>query len=63
VLCFKALVEKQVEIKRNDEDEIILNPNLPLGNLGIFFDVNENRRIRVVFPKLTSEGDVQYICS
>lgn len=38
-------------------------PNLPLGNLGIFFDAKENRRIRVVFPKLTSEGDVQYIYS
>jgi hypothetical protein len=38
-------------------------PNLPLGDLGIFFDVNENRKVRVVFPKLTPEGDVQYIYS
>ncbi|MBW4616206.1 MAG: hypothetical protein KME21_23620 [Desmonostoc vinosum HA7617-LM4] len=37
-------------------------PNLPLGKLGIFVEVNENRRIRVVFPKLTPEG-VQYIYS
>lgn len=37
-------------------------PNLPLGNLGIFFDVNDNRRIRVVFPKLTTEG-IEYIYS
>ena len=37
-------------------------PNLPLGKLGIFFDVNENRRIRVVFPKLTTEG-IEYIYS
>lgn len=38
-------------------------PNLPLGNLGVFFDVKENRRIRVVFPKLTPDGDVEYIYS
>lgn len=37
-------------------------PNLPLGNLGIFFEVNENRRIRVIFPKLTKEG-IEYIYS
>ncbi|NJL21173.1 MAG: hypothetical protein HC895_10720 [Leptolyngbyaceae cyanobacterium SM1_3_5] len=37
--------------------------DLPLGNLGIFYDSNENRRIQVIFPKLTSEGDVQYIFS
>ncbi|MBD2163856.1 hypothetical protein H6G04_05490 [Calothrix membranacea FACHB-236] len=37
-------------------------PNLPLGNLGIFFAVKENRRIRVVFPKLTQEG-IEYIYS
>jgi hypothetical protein len=37
-------------------------PNLPLGNLGIFFDVNDNRRIRVVFPKLTRDG-IEYIYS
>ncbi|QSJ19397.1 hypothetical protein JYQ62_12135 [Nostoc sp. UHCC 0702] len=37
-------------------------PNLPLGKLGIFFDVNENRRIRIVFPKLTTEG-IEYIYS
>lgn len=38
-------------------------PNLPLGNLGIFFEVNEKHKIRVVFPKLTPEGDVEYIYS
>lgn len=37
-------------------------PNLPLGNLGIFFDVNEKRRIRVVFPKPTPDG-IEYIYS
>lgn len=37
--------------------------NLPLGNLGIFYDSNESRRIQVIFPKLTGEGDVQYIFS
>lgn len=37
-------------------------PNLPLGKLGIFFDVNENRKIQVVFPKLTKEG-IEYIFS
>ncbi len=37
-------------------------PNLPLGKLGIFFDVNEKQRIRVVFPKLTSDG-IEYIYS
>lgn len=37
-------------------------PNLPLGNLGIFFEVNENQRIRVIFPKLTKEG-IEYIYS
>lgn len=38
-------------------------PDLPLGNLGIFCEVNEKRRIRVVFPKLTLEGGVLYIYS
>lgn len=38
-------------------------PNLPLGDLGVFFESNANRRIRVVFPKLTPDGDVQYIYS
>jgi hypothetical protein len=37
--------------------------DLPLGKLGIFYEINEQRRIRVVFPKLTPEGDVQYIYS
>ncbi|MBD2090578.1 hypothetical protein H6F67_12005 [Microcoleus sp. FACHB-1515] len=37
--------------------------NLPLGNLGIFYDSNQNRRIQVIFPRLTSAGDVQYIFS
>ncbi|MCG8363175.1 MAG: hypothetical protein MJA27_07570 [Pseudanabaenales cyanobacterium] len=37
--------------------------DLPLGNLGIFYQVNEKRRIRVIFPKLTPEGDVKYIYS
>lgn len=37
-------------------------PNLPLSNLGIFFEVNEKRRIRVIFPKLTQEG-IEYIYS
>lgn len=37
--------------------------DLPLGNLGIFCEVNEKRRIRVIFPKLTSKGDVEYIYS
>lgn len=31
-------------------------PNLPLGNFGIFFEVKENQRIQVIFPKLTPEG-------
>ncbi|HEY9648667.1 MAG TPA: hypothetical protein V6C88_19960 [Chroococcidiopsis sp.] len=37
--------------------------DLPLGKFGIFYEVNENRRVRVVFPKLTQAGDVQYIYS
>jgi BMFP domain-containing protein YqiC len=37
-------------------------PNLPLGNFGIFFEVKENRRIQVIFPKLTPEG-IEYIYS
>lgn len=37
--------------------------DLPLGNLGIFCEVNEKYRIRVIFPKLTSKGDVEYIYS
>ncbi|MEL7039696.1 MAG: hypothetical protein AAFO04_29435, partial [Cyanobacteria bacterium J06592_8] len=37
--------------------------DLPLGNLGVFCEVNEKRRIRVIFPKLTSQGDVEYIYS
>ncbi|WP_341525209.1 hypothetical protein [Nostoc sp. UHCC 0302] len=37
-------------------------PNLPLGKLGIFYEVNEKRRIRVIFPKLTQEG-IEYIYS
>jgi len=37
--------------------------DLPLSKLGVFYEVNEKRRIRVVFPKLTEEGDVQYIYS
>ena len=36
---------------------------LPLGNFGIFYEVNQKRRIRVIFPKLTPEGDVIYIYS
>lgn len=54
-------IRSSVVLKVDGAD--IRYPNLPLGNLGIFFDVNENRRIRVVFPKLTPEGDVQYIYS
>ena len=38
-------------------------PNLPLGNLGIFYEVNDAHRIRVIFPKLTPQGDVKYIFS
>lgn len=38
-------------------------PNLPLGNLGIFFTTNQKNRVQVVFPSLTPEGDVQYIYS
>ncbi len=38
-------------------------PDLPLGRVGIFCGVNERRKIRIVFPKLTPEGDVQYIYS
>ncbi|MBN3928032.1 hypothetical protein [Nostoc sp. NMS4] len=37
-------------------------PNLPLGKLGVFFEINENRKIRVIFPKLTQEG-IEYIYS
>jgi hypothetical protein len=37
--------------------------DLPMGKLGMFYEVNEKQRVRVVFPKLTPEGDVQYIYS
>ncbi|MBE9099055.1 hypothetical protein [Vacuolonema iberomarrocanum] len=37
--------------------------DLPLGKLGIFYEISDNQRVRVVFPKLTSHGDVQYIYS
>ena len=37
--------------------------NLPLGNLGILYEINEKRKVRVIFPKLTPEGDVKYIYS
>ncbi|NJN03402.1 MAG: hypothetical protein HC816_13530 [Leptolyngbyaceae cyanobacterium RM1_1_2] len=37
--------------------------DLPLGKLGVFYEINEKQRVRVVFPKLTPEGDVQYIYS
>jgi hypothetical protein len=38
-------------------------PHLDLGCLGIPCHVGENRRIQVVFPALTSEGDLKYIYS
>lgn len=38
--------------------------DLPLGNLGILCEINKKqKRIQVVLPKLTADGDVQYICS
>ena len=59
--------QKIKQIKRNVVLEVdgadSRYPDLPLGNLGIFCDVNEQRRIRVVFPKLTPEGGVLYIYS
>jgi hypothetical protein len=38
-------------------------PDLELGCLGIPCEVGENRRIQVVFPTLTPEGDLKYIYS
>ncbi|MGK7894887.1 MAG: hypothetical protein AB4372_15035 [Xenococcus sp. (in: cyanobacteria)] len=37
--------------------------NLLLGNLGIFYEINQERKVHVIFPKLTSEGYVKYIYS
>lgn len=37
--------------------------NLLLGDLGIFYTVNERDRVQVIFPRLTPEGDIQYIYS
>jgi hypothetical protein len=35
--------------------------NLPLGKLGIPIEINEYRQINVVFPRLTSKGEIQYV--
>ena len=59
--------QKIKRIKRNVVLEVdgadFRYPDLSLGNLGIFCEVNEQHRIRVVFPKLTPEGGVLYIYS
>lgn len=38
-------------------------PDLPLGNLGILWQVKQLQRVQVIFPKLTSDGDVEYVYS
>ena len=38
-------------------------PDLPLGALGIVYEIGQNRKVRVIFPKLTSQGLVRYIYS
>ena len=55
-------IQSSVVLEVNGAD--VRYPDLPLGRLGLFWLANkEQRRIQVVFPELTSAGDVQYICS
>ncbi|MDX2212230.1 MAG: hypothetical protein SFY66_02965 [Oculatellaceae cyanobacterium bins.114] len=68
VYWFVVYPEQKIKrLKNNVVVEVdgaeIRYPNLPLGNLGIFFTANAKNRVQVVFPSLTLEGDVQYIYS
>lgn len=38
-------------------------PNLPLKNYGIPLKINNQSRVQVLFPKLTTSGDLEYIYS
>jgi hypothetical protein len=70
-ICWWVIVYRDQKIKRIQSSAVLevdgaddRYPGLPLGRLGIFWSANRTRRrIRVVFPKLTAEGDVQYIYS
>ncbi len=54
-------IQKSIVLEVDRAD--VRYPNLELGCLGIYCEVSQNRRIRVVFPTLTAEGDVKYIYS
>ncbi len=54
-------IRNSVVIEADGAD--IRYPGLLLGNLGIFLDVDENHRVRVVFPKLTPTVDLEYVDS
>lgn len=38
-------------------------PHLPLKNYGMAMEVREQNRVKVVFPRLTEDGDVEYLYS
>jgi hypothetical protein len=38
-------------------------PSLPLGTFGLFYQAKDRQKVRVIFPRLTEVGEVEYIYS
>ncbi|PZD74734.1 hypothetical protein C1752_00808 [Acaryochloris thomasi RCC1774] len=69
-ICYFTLFYPQAKVKRIKKNLVLRvkgadarYSDLPLGDLGLFYEVKDRSRVRVVLPRLTPDGDVQYIYS
>ncbi|ANV83750.1 hypothetical protein AWQ21_04755 [Picosynechococcus sp. PCC 7003] len=71
LISFWMFLSSQKRIKAVQESRILsvksigsYYSNFPLANLGIVISIDrKQRRIKILFPKLTTAGDIQYIQS
>ncbi|MEP0755177.1 hypothetical protein NDA03_23455 [Trichocoleus sp. Lan] len=70
VIAYLINEKRKAKIKQIKNNTVVLvkgaeqkYPSLPLKNYGIPLMVRRQNRVQVVFPRLTPEGDVEYIYS
>ena len=64
------LLQRQIQLRHLKRSDIVLvagaeqrYPDLPLGNYGIPWKFKDAARVEILFPKLTADGEVEYLYS
>ncbi len=70
VIAYIIIERQNTKIKKIKSSNVVLvkdatvtYPGLPLNNYGIPLMTRRQSRVQVVFPRLTQDGDVEYIYS